>query len=783
MKTIDFNENWKCGLVGANQKKSVCLPHDAMIFEKRTMKSDGGTNIGWYDAHNYEYEKTFVPDEKYRNKLHVLEFEGVYHNAYVYLNDEELAFHPYGYTNFYVDITQKLRWGTENKLSVIAENAKQPNSRWYTGTGIYRPVRLHLLDGEHIELNGIKITTLSIDPAVVEIKVRTNAGGKIKVEILDGDSVIASHCTDIADNAATVVFRLENVTVWSPESPYLYNCRVTYGEDVRTEKFGIRTIAVSHADGFTLNGKRVVLRGACIHHDNGILGARCYPEAEERKVRLLKENGYNAIRSAHNPCSKALLDACDRLGMLVMDEYVDMWYIHKTMYDYADYVMDWFERDITDIIDKDYNHPSVIMYSYGNEVAETGQKKGIEFFKTMRNLSKKLDPSRPVTVGVNIFFNYLSAMGLGVYDDKKARENPQKKVGSEFFNNLAGLFGDKFMKTMALLPGCDKKTRDCYAAMDVAGYNYGIKRYKGDLKKYPDRLILGSETFCSDAYEFWERAKTDNALIGDFVWTGIDYLGELGIGAWEYREYAPSFFHDDSWVAAGSGRLDLIGTPWGEALYTKVAFDLEDKPQIAVVPVNHTKEKHSPSAWRFSNAIPSWSWNGLDGKKAKVEVYSKAPVVELYVNGEKVGKKKFRKNCCFNFSVIYKGGKIEAVAKDKDGKELSRNSLVTAGEETILAVIPEKRKVSAGEVCFVNVAYTDSLGTVKPLCHKDIEIKVEGSELLAFGNGCPVNKNGFNDTKTFTYYGRAMAVIKAGKTDVKVTVSDGTLTGEAVIKV
>lgn len=251
----------------------------------------------------------------------------------------------------------------------------------------------------------------------------------------------------------------------------------------------------------------------------------------------------------------------------------------------------------------------------------------------------------------------------------------------------------------------------------------------------------------------------------------------------KYREYAPSFFHDDSWVAAGSGRLDLIGTPWGEALYTKVAFDLEDKPQIAVVPVNHTKEKHSPSAWRFSNAIPSWSWNGLDGKKAKVEVYSKAPVVELYVNGEKVGKKKFRKNCCFNFSVIYKGGKIEAVAKDKDGKELSRNSLVTAGEETILAVIPEKRKVSAGEVCFVNVAYTDSLGTVKPLCHKDIEIKVEGSELLAFGNGCPVNKNGFNDTKTFTYYGRAMAVIKAGKTDVKVTVSDGTLTGEAVIRV
>ena len=235
-----------------------------------------------------------------------------------------------------------------------------------------------------------------------------------------------------------------------------------------------------------MNGRRVIIRGACIHHDNGILGARCYEEAEERKIRILKENGYNAVRSAHNPCSKALLRACDRLGVMVMDEYCDMWYIHKTMYDYADYVQDWYEKDLTDMIDKDYNHPSVIMYSLGNEVAETGQKRGIEFFRQMRTVCKSLDSERPVTTGVNIFFNLLHALGFGVYDDKKAKTNPQKKVGSEFFNNLAGVFGDTFMKTMAKLHGCDVKTRGCYAAMDVAGYNYGILRYKHDIKSTPN---------------------------------------------------------------------------------------------------------------------------------------------------------------------------------------------------------------------------------------------------------------------------------------------------------
>lgn len=244
-------------------------------------------------------------------------------------------------------------------------------------------------------------------------------------------------------------------------------------------------------------------------------------------------------------------------------------------------------------------------------------------------------------------------------------------MGSEFFNVLAGKLGAGFMKTMAKLPGCDRKTRDAFAAMGVAGYNYGIKRYKGDLKKYPDRVILGSETFCADAYAFWELAKKNNALIGDFVWAGIDYLGEVGIGTREYRDYAPDYLHGLGWVSAGSGRLDLTGRELGEALYTKVAFELTDKPAIAVIPVNHTHDSPSPSCWKFTNAFPSWSWNGCDGNDAKVEVYSRAPVVKLLVNGKQVGQKKLGKNCRFEFRTKYYGGEVTAVACDADGNELS----------------------------------------------------------------------------------------------------------------
>ena len=784
MKKINFNGGWKYRHLNTdNEWKCVTLPHDSAIYEERSNTAEAGVNTGWYLGADYEYVKTFSVPDGYKDKNVIFEFEGVYRNAEVYINGEKAVYRPYGYTNFYVTADKFLKYGEENEIRVTARNADQPNSRWYSGAGIYRPVNMYVGDKKRITLNGVKIKTLSLYPAVVEVTVNVTGVGDIAVSVEKNGEEIVSDKKSQNDGNAVFALEIPDAKLWSVDTPELYTCKLKYEDDVQEHKFGIRTLTCDHTDGLKINGERVIIRGACIHSDNGILGARSYPEAEERKIKILKENGYNAIRSAHNPCAKSLLDACDKLGMLVMDEYCDMWYIHKNRYDYADYIVDWYARDIKDMIEKDYNHPSVIMYSLGNEVAETGEKRGIELFKNMKAVCKQYDDYRPVTTGVNIFFNYLYALGFGQYSDKKAEKNPNKKVGSEFFNNLAGLFGDKFMKTMAKLPGCDRKTRDCFAVMDVAGYNYGIKRYKHDIKKYPERIILGSETFCSDAYAFWEFAKTNPALIGDFVWAGMDYLGEVGVGSWEYREYAPDFLHGAGWVTAGSGRVDLIGNPLGEALYTKVAFELTDIPQIAVVPVSHTGEKHSPSAWKFSNAIASWSWNGLDGKKASVEVYSRAPAVELYINGKKVAKKKFKKNCRFDFKVKYKGGEITAVNIGKDGKELSRNSLKTAGTETVLSVLPEKTQVKEGEVCFIRLKYTDGNGAVKPLERGIINVAVSGGELLAIGNACPFNKLGYTGCETDTYYGEALAVVKANGENFSVTAGDGRYTGSAEITV
>ena len=783
MKKFDFCENWLFRKTGEENYQKVNIPHDAAMTEKRCRTAEAGVNTGWFLGGDYEYVKKFFVPEEYKDSNVIFEFEAVYHNAEVFINGEKALFRPYGYTNFYVGADKFLKYGEENEISVAAKNSDQPNSRWYSGAGIFRPVHMYVGDKKRIELNGVKVRTLSLSPAEIEVRVKATCAGKINVIIEKDGKETAS--AETVQNDGTAVFKIgiPDAELWSVETPSLYVCRVKFFGDEQTVNFGIRTLSCDRKNGLCINGERVILRGACIHSDNGILGARSYAEAEERKVRLLKQNGYNAIRSAHNPCAKSLLDACDRLGMLVMDEYVDMWYIHKNSYDYASYIEDWYGLDLADMVDKDYNHPSVIMYSLGNEVAETGEKRGIKLFSEMKSVCKKYDPDRPVTTGVNIFFNYLYALGFGQYSDKKSEKNPNKKVGSEFFNALAGKLGDKFMKTMAKLPGCDRKTRDCFAVMDVAGYNYGIKRYKHDLKKYKNRIILGSETFCSDAYDFWEFAKQNPALIGDFVWAGMDYLGEVGVGSWEYKEYAPSFLHGAGWITAGSGRIDLTGTPLGEALYTKVAFELEDKPQIAVVPVNHTREKHSPSAWKFSNAIPSWSWNGLNGKKARVEVYSRAPQVALYVNGRKAGKKKFAKNCRFDFKVRYSDGEIVAVNLDKRGKEINRSSLQTAGNETRLSVVPEKTSVKPGEVCFVNLMFTDERGTVKPLIRGKIDVRVEGGELLALGHACPYNAEGYLGTQTDTYYGRAMAVVKASDKHITITARTDTLEGEAEIKV
>ena len=824
MQKIDFNKDWICRCLTRDEAAyPVTLPHDAMLSEPRTQESTGEGNIGWYIGGDYEYTKNFFVPEEYKDKKVLIEFEGIYHNGEVYINGKKAAYRPYGYTNFYVDTEGFFQYGKENEIKVIARNADQPNSRWYPGTGIYRPAYLYVGEEKHIPVNGVKIRTLSYDPARIEVVVKTSSPGEVSLKIefegskvlrvigestkignVNNDKIISSDNKNMQPNesvqtgkngqkselaqveaeknnqeaAYQAIFQLDvpNAKLWDTEHPNLYTCKAIFGEDEVTETFGIRELIWNPQVGMTINGERVILRGACFHHDNGVLGACTYPEAEERKMRILKENGYNAVRSAHYPCSKALLDACDRVGMLMMDEYVDVWYIHKTKYDYAGQLADWWKQDLKDMVDKDYNHPSVIMYSTGNEVAETAQEKGIALTGDMTNYLHSLDSTRPVTCGINIFFNFLSSIGLGVYSDDKAEKTaaskPEKKkkpVGSEFYNTLACLVGDYFMKCGATLYPCDLRTKDAYANMDIAGYNYGIFRYKHDLKKYPNRLILGSETFCKDAYSFWEIAKKNKRIIGDFVWAGWDYIGEVGDGAAEYSDY--KFEDPATRMTGGNGRIDLNGKPRAEAAYTRVAFERETGPFIAVDPV-YQKEKLRLTGWQLTKALESWAWDGCNGETAKVEVYARAAQVELFINGKSVGKKKVKK-CRANFNTTYQNGEITAVSYDENGKEINRYSLCTAGKETVLQVRPEEKTVKPEGLAFIQLQYTDSKGIWKPMEKHSIKVMVENGVLKGLGSPAPYVKGNYTDHTVATYYGEAMAVVQAdGNGPVKVTVAD-----------
>ncbi len=783
MKQYSFNTDWTCRRAdGSGNAVPVTLPHDAQCREPRGADSPGQHNIGWFQCYDYEYRRRFPTPEGRKGKLVEIENEGVYRDAEVLLNGEKIAAWPYGYTNFYADATDALRSHGENELVVLARNARQPNSRWYSGTGIYRPVSVWVGDETHIPVNGVKVRTTALTPPTVEVSVATSRPGPVTVELLDGDAVLASVSAE-SDGKAVLTLSAPGAELWSCEHPKCYTCRASFAGDTAETAFGFRLPAWGPNIGFTLNGERVILRGACIHHDNGLLGAVCDPQAEERKVRLLRENGYNAIRSAHNPCSKALLDACDRLGMLVMDEFVDCWYIHKTKYDYVDYFNDWWQRDLKAMVEKDYNHPCVVMYSTGNEVSETAQPKGIALTGEMTEYLHSLDSTRPVTCGVNIFFNFLSSIGFGVYSDDKAdkavaeqKKEPEKKkkpVGSEFYNTLATVLGDKTMKIGATLPPCDWKTRDAFANMDVAGYNYGIYRYRHDLKKYPDRLILGSETFCADAYAFWELAKTEPRIIGDFVWAGMDYIGETGSGRWGYLDYQTQPASDDpGWLASGAGRVNILGQATAEAAYTRVAFELERGPILAVRPVAPVK-KPPVGAWSLTDALMSWSWRGCAGNPAEVEVYARGASVELLLNGETLGRKKLTKDCRAVFHTTYQDGTLTARSYDESGALIAAQTLETAGEDTVLQLTPEEPTVQPGGLSYIHLRYTDGRGIWKPMERHTLQAAVTGGELAGCGSSASYNPEGDWGYTILTYWGEALAVIRAdGSGPLTLTVTD-----------
>ena len=768
MKKVCFNTGWTCN------GTPVTLPHDAQILEKRNPAvSDGGH--GYFPGGIYTYEKTFTAPAEWEGKKVLVEFEGVYKNSTVSLNGNVVGGHKYGYTTFTVELTG-LNYDAENTLTVVADNSKLPNSRWYTGSGIYRPVWLHVGDAEHIAYQGVKITTLSIDPAV--IRVETKATADVSVEILDGDTVIA------AGSGADCEITVPGAKLWSDETPNLYTARVTCGGDVVEEKFGIRKIEWSNK-GLFINGKETLLRGGCVHHDSGILGAATYDESEWRRVRILKEAGFNAIRAAHNPCSRAMLEACDHYGMYMMDETFDMWYNRKTKNDYGlDFEENWAD-DTAAMVNRDYNHPSVILYSIGNEVAEPSEAKGIEYGKKQIDLIHSLDATRPVTCGLNLMIIGRAARGQGIYQDvdknqeeiKKANKasdaNPQN--ASLMFNIMVSFVGTGMNKG-GNSPKVDALATPIINALDIAGYNYGSGRYPLEEKQHPERIIFGSETFPQDIYKNWEMVKKYPYVLGDFMWTSWDYLGEAGIGAWSYTGGMP-FNRPYPWVLAGAGVIDITGKPDGSCRYASTVWGLEKAPRIAVKPVNHPGVRVSKSVWRGTNAIESWAWSGCEGNKAEVEVYSDASSVELLVNGKSLGKKKI-KECKAIFKTKYAPGTLTAVAYGADGRELGRSSLSSATGKPHICLTPEE---GGSDIVYIPVEIVGENGVVESNADRRLRVTVTGGELLAFGSANPCTEEQYHTGTFTTYYGRALAIVRADR-NCTITVTDGRETATASIQ-
>ena len=767
MAKLDFNHDWEVRSLTLNETegRKVSLPHDAMLGEERSSLSEGGVNSAWFVGGDYPYTKRFELPLK-DGESAILEFEGAYRNAKVVLNGSLVKENAYGYNCFYADITSFLKKG-ENVLEVRTQNADQPNSRWYSGAGLYRPVWLHLLPKEHLILDSLQVETVDYRGGKLRVKGKTSCDGKVVLTIFDHEEKMVKKCEFEAKETGFEAFlELNNPHLWSEDDPYLYKVSFVFGNDERNFRIGVRQIEFNE-NGLFCNGKRILLKGACMHHDNGVLGAAAYRDAEYRKVRILKEVGYNAIRSSHNPMGKAMLDACDELGVYVLDEYVDCWYIHKTRFDYVDDLMANYKEDITLMVNKDFNHPCVIGYSLGNEVAETSEEKGISLLNDFVKLIKELDPNRLTTVGVNIFFNALYSMGFGVYSDKKANENSQAKAkkkesGSAFFNKLTNFFGSEIMKVGSTLPICDKKTRGSFALLDAPGYNYAINRYGHDHKKYPNRLILGTETFCGDLAAFLSLAQKYPRVIGDFVWSGFDYLGECGIGSWINEEDAPSFDHGNGWVTAGAGRVDITGRLLGEALFTQALLG-KKAITMAVIPPKEYRLKHSPSAWKFSLALPHYDFPDDEiGKKVGVEVYSLAPSVALYLNGKLIGKRKSAKNGKTTFAFPYAKGEITAKCFDAEGKEVGHTTLRSSSGETLLNLVKESERPTPNDrLLYVRIRLENGEGDLRVYEKDEFEISsIQGGELLGMGNGNSYQKESFFGSRCLSYQGEAIAVFR-----------------------
>lgn len=754
---------------GSGEAAWITLPHDAAQTAGRRKDAPSGSGGAFFNGGSYYYRKTFPASHKMREGTVFLELEGVMPHAEIELNGKPVGTCLYGYSGYRFRLEELQE---DNELAVRVDDTEKPSSRWYAGSGIYRPVSLWVGGREYIEPNGIRVTTLDISPARIRVDVCAH--------LQEGAEIVCRICRDgnvtAEGEGATQVFDLPDADLWSAEHPSLYTCTAVIlrgGKAVDKAEcdFGIRKIDWN-CNGFFINGERTLLRGGCIHHDNGILGARCYRESEYRRMARLKQAGFNAVRSAHNPAGRYLLEACDRLGMYVLDEGWDMWYKHKSACDYASDFESGFRDDIRSMTEKDYNHPSVVMYSIGNEVTEPAKEKGVNTGKELVRLFHAYDATRPVTAGINLTLLLMASAGIDLSGASADASGEKKEISSTDFNQSVSENADR-MRKAAASPKADSVASPILDCLDIAGYNYADSRYEMDGRLHPDRIILGTESYPWALAKNWELVKRCPRVIGDFMWTAWDYLGETGIGAWSWKKEDASFDKKYPWLLAEAGVFDILGNSNAEAGLVSAVYKQDPGPYIAVRPVNHAGEELYKAMWRGSNGLPHWSYAGCDGNEAVVEIYSAGAEAELLINGRSLGRKKLTDKTAV-FHTVYEPGCLTARIYDAFGKQLSEKSLHSAEGKLQVRIAPEKQYVPEEQIVYVDIDLVGENGEIECGRDQQLQVKVEGGELLAFGSARPKTEEDFLAGKYRTYYGRSLAVIKkTGNTRILVSGGNG----------
>lgn len=798
-----------------NTLREVDLPHDYMIFSPVQETAPARASSGFYTEGVAYYTKKIMIPAEWENDDVCLKFDGVMMNATIAVNGCKVALQHNGYIPFAVDITRYIYFGRDNSVTVTVNPSMQPNSRWYTGAGIFRSVELVHYPKLHIAEDGIFGYTKDIefDSKGNAIKAYIHTEILVQNSTLDNkmvkvsafltkegcDDIIITRSQKIQVNPATtetayISFTLDEPLLWDAKAPNLYRLHASVTDlgtfrthfvptdsetsDETSVLFGIKTVTADVVHGLRINGKTTKLKGGCLHHDNGMLGAVSLYDSELRKLSIMKEIGFNAIRTTHNPPSSVLMEACDRIGMYVFDEAFDAWGIMKQPGDYNQYFDTDWEKDLTAFMKRDRNHPSVIIWSTGNEIPERGGLgNGYTLATRLAKKAHSLDPSRPIS---NAICSYWSGL-----DDDLTAENMKKIMGNNASDNAPLQNADEGKNDTSWEEYSEAFTN----GLDIVGYNYMEDKYQLDHEMFPERVILGSENYPKEIGIRWPMVESTPYVLGDFTWTAFDYIGEAGIGKSVFL--APddpmhkiggfalmSHGSPYPWRLANDADVDINGHILPQGEYRSVIWGNNKTYLYSYDPAVYDK-KELISNWGFTDVRKNWNWKDSENKPVKVAVFSNADSVEFFLNGKSVGNCKAGERLVsdlpksFLFDLTYAPGTLEAVSY-KDGVTISKDTLTTTGPVHSIKLTAEKTKMAADghSVIYVQTELLDIDGNIVPDADNRLSATVEGTGFLAaFGSANPITEENYTKGSFSAYRGRATAIIRSGYTSGSCTLT------------